>query len=135
MMNPFFPGGMDPSKMNPEVLMKLSQIVRELPSEQLNRMQQIMHNLNAGFDVRKEMEEFERGLPPGFKDRLAEVLKEDPQGRGVINSAEAAKASESGPAPTELPGSMREARLTLLRAVASGQLEAEEAERLLFPEA
>lgn len=132
MMNPFFPGGIDPSKMSPEILMKLSQIVRELPSEQLSRMQQIMHNLNAGFDVKKDMEEFERGLPPGFKDRLAAVLKEDPQGRTVVGAHEAASAR---PAPSELPGSMREARLTLLRAVADGKLDAEEAERLLFPDA
>lgn len=131
MMNPFFSGGFDPSKMSPDVMMKLSQIIRELPPEQLNRMQQIMHNLNAGFDVRKEMEDFERGLPPGFKERLSSVLMEDPQGRTVVSGMAPPAASE---APAEPPKSMKEARVTILRAVADGQMESEEAERLLFPE-
>jgi hypothetical protein len=36
---------------------------------------------------------------------------------------------------SEPPKSMKDARVTILRAVADGQMDPEEAERLLFPEA
>jgi len=124
MMNPF----MDPSKMDPKVLMELSQIVRQLPPDQLQRMQTMMHNMMAGFDVRAEMEEFEKSLPPGFREKLMAIL-----GPAAFPQGQAASPA----APVEVAAEMsemneREARLTILRAVAQGHMSPEEAEKLLF---
>jgi len=121
-MNPF---QFDPSKMDPKILMELSQLVRQLPPDQLQRMQSLMHNMMAGFDVRKDMEEFEKTLPPGFREKLMAVMGQ----QGAMAAATQVAPSE------ELPSeemNVREARLTVLRAVAAGQVSPDEAERLLF---
>jgi hypothetical protein len=119
-----FPG-FDPSRLDPKVLMQLSQLIQELPPEQLNRMQMIMHNLQAGFDVRHEMEEFERSLPAGFRERIMRLV-----------GPAAQAASQAGEQPIEVsspPADVHEARRTILRAVASGSMSPEEAEKVLFP--
>jgi len=113
-MNPFT---MDPSKMDPKVLMELSQMIQQLPPDKLTRMQSIMHNMMAGFDVKAELEEFEKSLPPGFRERLMSVM------------APQAPAFELPPAEMD----MRQARLTLLQGVAQGRITPEQAEKLLFP--
>lgn len=129
LMQPF-----DPSKMDPKLLMELSQLVRELPPEKLNRMQSIMHNMMAGFDVRKEMEEFEKGLPPGFREKLAGIMAtsaipvEMPQ---ATTPPAASSPASPEPSPSSAAMSEREARLTILRAVAEGRMSPEEAEKLL----
>lgn len=121
MMNPF----MDPSKMDPKLLVELTQIVRQLPPEQISRMQSLMHNMMAGIDVRREMEEFEKSLPPGFREKLVAIMgpsmPEPPSGMTQV---------ETSSAPLELDE--RGARLTILRAVAEGKLSPEEAEKALF---
>jgi hypothetical protein len=122
-MEPLFPG-FDPSKVKPETLMKLSQLIQELPPEKLQQMQQLMHNLRAGFDVRREMEAFEESLPPDFREALMSIIAQD-QSQGRPQREER---------PTELPGNRREARLTVLRAVAEGRLSPDEACLMLFPE-
>lgn len=124
MMNPFMGlGNLDPSKMDPKVLAELTQIVRQLPPDKIARMQSIMHNMMAGFDVSKEMEEFERTLPPGFREKVLSIMP----------GAQPSKPAR--PEVIEVPKEMdeREARLTILRAVAEGQMSPDEAERLLFP--
>jgi hypothetical protein len=142
MMPPF-----DPSKMDPKALMELSQLIQQLPPDKLNRMQSLMHNMMAGFDVQKELEEFERTLPPGFREKLFAIISSNPgafaQGAGAFGQS----ASQAAPKPdidvTPAPQSTHEpsgemdlhqARLTILRAVAEQELSPEEAERLLFPE-
>lgn len=109
----------DPSKMDPKVLMELSQLVQSLPPEQLNRMQSLMHNMMAGYDVRKEMEEFEKSLPPAFREKLMSIVGSTP-----VSSPSIIEASPEM--------DIREARLTILRAVAAGQISPEEAEKLIF---
>jgi hypothetical protein len=139
--NPF---GIDPSKMDPKALMELSNLVRELPPAHLSRMQTLMHNMMAGFDVRKEMEEFERGLPPGFREKLMSVmLRNNPMSGGAAAAAaaagpdvEEAQVLEAGPTPAQYTSaemSVREARLTVLRAVAHGSMEPEDAITALWP--
>jgi hypothetical protein len=128
-----FPG-LDPSKMDPRVLMELSRLVQELPQEKLAKMQTLMHNMMAGFDVRKEMEEFERTLPAGFREKIAALMAQSgaampTQGTIVPPGAEAA-ATEVAATPEDMD--LRQARLTILRAVAAGSLSPEEAERHLF---
>ena len=115
--------------MDPKVLMQLTQLIQELPPDKLSRMQTLMHNMMAGFDVRKDMEELERSLPPGFRERLGSLVA----GQAGMFGGMAA----SGPSPVisqepEMALNLREARLTILRAVAEGQVSPEEAEKLLF---
>lgn len=128
----------DPSKMDPKVMMELSQLIQSLPSNQLMRMQTLMHKAMAGLDVRREMEEFERALPPGFRDRITSLVASNPNAfapamgspaSSTQVAAEPASSSEHSPLPNM---DLREARLTILRGVAAGQLAPEEAERLLF---
>jgi hypothetical protein len=117
----FFPG-FDPSKLDPATLLKLQVLMQKLGPERLARIQTIMHNLNAGHAVQSELEAFERDLPPGFRDELLEIMKT----AGPAAPAGATKADV-------LPGSVREARLTILRAVAEGSMSPEEADAVLFP--
>lgn len=107
--------------MDPKTLAELSVLVQQLPHDQIMRMQSLMHNMMAGFDVRKEMEEFERALPPSFREKLVAIV-----GARTFPPV----------APTSTPGEemdVREARLTLLRAVAEGKMSPEDAEAMLFP--
>lgn len=125
-MNPMDFSQFDPSKMDPKTLMKLSELVRQLPPDKLSRMQTLMHNMMAGFDVRKEMEELEKSLPPGFREQLMASFGGTPPSPMPVE-----EYSEATPIEMNL----REARLTLLRAVAQGDLDPVEAEKLLFPPA
>jgi hypothetical protein len=120
----------DPSKMDPKVLMEMSQLVQQLPPNQIQRMQTLMHNMMAGFDVRRDMEEFEKSLPPGFREKLTNLML-----RSGVNppAAEAAPKEMPQEIPQEIPKeiNVREARLTILKAVAEGSMTPEEAEKLL----
>jgi hypothetical protein len=106
----------DPSQMDPKALMEMSRLIQELPPDKLNRMQTIMHNMVAGYDVRKEMEEFEKSLPPGFREKLMSVM-----GTAQVTQV------------TKMPEDVHEARLTILRAVSERQVTPEQALQLLFP--
>lgn len=127
----------DPSKMDPKVMMELSQLIQSLPPEKLSRMQVLMHNMMGGFDVRKDMEEFEKGLPPDFRLKLMSIMakQSSPLRQEPVKEEIETFASSSGnsnmDANMDANMDVREARLTLLRAVASGDLSPEEAEKLL----
>ncbi|MCM2278946.1 MAG: hypothetical protein NDJ89_12795 [Oligoflexia bacterium] len=134
----FDPNRFDPSKMDPRLLMELSQLVRELPPEKLNRMQSLMHNMMAGYDVRRELQEFENSLPPAFREKLtALLLKQAGQEAAHAFQPAGQPAGEPAtrePSASEMPAremNVREARLTILRAVADGKMTPEEAEPLL----
>lgn len=136
MTQPFGFPPIDPSKMDPKMLMQLSELMRQLPPNQIQKMQTLMHNMMAGFDVKKDMEEFERGLPPGFKEKMMSIM-----GTGVMPTFDAspsATPNSSTPSTTEIPAStemnIRNARLTILQAVADGRMTPDQAEKLLFPE-
>ena len=142
----------DPSKMDPKTLMELSRLVQTLPPDMINRMQQIMHNAMAGFDVKKDMEEFERQLPAGFREKLTSMMAGQMGALGGFTSTptfgggptvstqggsiHVEPASSSADANAEdvaaEPSNLRDARLTILRAVADGRMSPEEAERVLF---
>lgn len=127
MNSPFGLPPFDPSKMDPKILMKLSQLIAQLPPAQMQRLQSLMHNMMAGFDVSKDLAQFEKDLPPGFRENLMSILSEQAQ-------LDTAKPVASAPVLEESPVEMniREARLTILRAVAEGSLSPEQAEALLF---
>lgn len=139
--NPFGGGGFpqfDPSKMDPKVLMQMTQLIQKLPHDQLSRMQTLMHNAMAGFDVKKEMEEFEKGLPPGFREQMTSLLMQQ-YAQGAAPQADEQEVPNIAPlqdhdsvSADSSEMSLREARLTLLRAVAEGKLSPEDAEKLLF---
>jgi hypothetical protein len=117
--------GFDPSKLDPKVLMELTQLMRELPPDRIMKMQTMMHNMMAGFDVRKDMEEFERTLPPGFREKLLAIMP----------AAQTAQTTQTSPEPKAVENlTVHDARLTILQAVAEGRVSPEEAERLLFPQ-
>ena len=144
----------DPSKMDPKMLMQMSELVRQLPPDKLNKMQSLMHNMMAGFDVQKELEEFEKTLPPGFREKLLAIVGQNPSafmgaagpGMGMGGAAgDAAGSSGAAIQPPSVsmtgqaenaapPANLREARLTILRAVADGRISPDEAEKLLFAE-
>jgi hypothetical protein len=107
---------------DPKALMEMSQLIQQLPPAQLSRMQTLMHNMMAGFDVSKEMEEFEKSLPPGFREKLMSVM-----------GPTASTPISSDAPPNEMPKDMSEARLTILRAIAEHQITPEQALQLLFP--
>ena len=132
-MNPF---QFDPSKMDPKALMELSQLVQQLPPERLNRMQTLMHNMMAGYDVRAEMEEFEKGLPPDFRAKVTALMagQAGAYGAGATQAPMFEPEVEAQSSTQEVSSemNMREARLTILRAVSEQRLSPEEAEKLLF---
>ena len=109
-------------------MMEMSRLIQQLPPEQLSRMQTLMHNMMAGFDVRAEMEAFENTLPPGFREKLVSIL--GTQGFGAPVPGQAEIPTES---PKTVPGSIEEARLTILRAVSENRLSPEQALGMLFP--
>jgi hypothetical protein len=114
----------DPSKMDPKLLMEMSQLIQQLPPDQLNRMQTLMHNMMAGFDVRAEMEAFESSLPPGFREKLVSILG---------TQGFAPPSSSQSEIPPKNPQNVDEARLTVLWAVAEKRVTPEEALKMLFP--
>ena len=128
-----FGAGFDPSKLSPESLQKLSELIRELPPENLQEIQTLMHNSMAGFDTRAEIAEFEKNLPAGFREKMARLMYEV---HGAVPPTSAASASVTGAsvASSEPPKNIDEARMTVLRGVASGAIAPEEALGVLFPD-
>jgi hypothetical protein len=125
----------DPSKMDPKLLMELSQLVQQLPPEHLSRMQTLMHNMMAGIDVRKDMEDFEKSLPPNFRIRLATLFASNADKLAPFaNPGSMSEPIDVTPTPAQSSGEMDvyQARITILRAVADGRISPEEAEKLLF---
>lgn len=122
-----FPG-LDPSKLDPKVIAQLTELIRQLPYEQIQRMQTLMHNAMAGFNVQKDMEEFERSLPPGFREKVAALMLT----QGLNSVASARSPEPSSAAAVEETLSVSTARITVLRAVANQEVTPEEAEKILF---
>lgn len=118
-MFPGMPAGFDPSKLDPKLISEISELMSTLPPAMMMKMQTLMHNSMAGHDVRKDMEEFERGLPPGFREKMAKIMY---QANGVVDTLEKNKPLES----------VSDARLTILHAVKNGTLTPEAAMKALF---
>lgn len=114
-------------------MMELSALIQKLPPDRLGQMQTLMHNMMGGYDVSKEMEEFEKSLPAGFREKLMAVMMGG--SAGVTPPTNTTIPYEAAETPTLSPADMnlREARLTLLRAVSESKISPEEAEKLLFP--
>lgn len=125
-----FPG-FDPSKLDPKVIQELSDLMRTLPPEKLMQMQTMMHNSMAGFDIMKDVQAFESGLPPEFRAKLAKImLSAGPLPADAVIPT-TGMAVETPTAPVS---NVHEARLTVLRAVRDGTVSPEDALATLFPE-
>lgn len=137
-MNGIFPGmgGLDPSKMSPQVIAEISDLMRTLTPDQLMKMQSLMHNAMGGHDVNKDMMAFEQSLPPTFREKMARIMYmangiEVPAQSGTTNAA-ASAALQSSAQSLDEPKDMNEARLVILRSVASGLMPPEQALKVLF---
>ena len=139
-MNPLFSGmgGLDPSKLTPQTIAALTDLMRTLTPDQMMKMQSLMHNSMAGFDVTQEMIQFESSLPPNFRERMAKIMY---MANGIDVSSGTPGGTAASPAPiqnavqpTEAPTNMNEARLVILRSVAGGLMSPEEALKVLFTE-
>ncbi len=118
----------DPSKLSPEAIAEMTTLMRQLKPEQMMRLQTLMHNSLAGFDVSKEMQAFEAELPAGFREGMARVMYLS-QGIQVPPRPTVHEPTNS----PSLPNSEEEARLVILRSVANGLISPEEALKVLFP--
>ena len=124
-MNGMFPGmgGIDPSKMSPQVIAEISALMRTLSPDQIMKMQTLMHNSMAGLNVTKDMMEFESALPPTFREKMARIMY---MANGIEVPPQTAEVS------LENPTDETEARLVILRSVAAGLMPPEEALKVLF---
>ncbi len=133
-----FPGMMpgmpplDPSKMDPKTIAAMTDLIRTLPPDRILKIQTLMHNAMAGFDVKKEMEDFEKSLPPGFREKMAAIMAPE------LYKACADAPPSSPSQPTEKLETVdpnmdvNAARITVLRGVSEGRITPEEALKLLF---
>ena len=123
----------DPSKLNPQTLTELTDLMRSLTPEQMMKMQTLMHNTMAGMNVQNDMMEFEKSLPPNFREKMARLMY---LANGIEVPAEAPSISlDEVPSISlhEAPKNEDEARLVILRSVAGGMISPEEAIKVLFP--
>jgi hypothetical protein len=74
----------DPSKMDLNWLATFSSAIQRLPKGQMARLQSLMQKAMAGKDVARELEEFQRTLPPSFQ----EMLKNSPQLEAQLDQAQ-----------------------------------------------
>ena len=79
----------DPSQMDLNWLATFSGAIQRLPKGQLQRLQMLMQKAMAGKDVARELEEFQRTLPPSFQ----EMLKNSPQLDQQLDNAQSSEAS------------------------------------------
>lgn len=127
MTNPMF----DPSQMDPQMMNQMAQMLQRLPRGQMQRLQSLVQKAMAGKDVTREAAEFERSLPPDFKNML-EGFKGMPgfPGMGVegVAGGEALAPEVEEPADEM---SVDDARSIVAKALAEGKISKEQADQLL----
>jgi hypothetical protein len=116
------PAGVDPSKMDPALMMQFNQALMRMPRGQLQKLQSIMQRAMSGQDVSREAAELDRLMPPELK-QMAQSLG---MGMGLPT------AGVPGAAESDTSGmSENDARKIIEDAAKSGQISKEEAEKLL----
>jgi hypothetical protein len=116
----------DPSKLSPQAIAEITDLMRTLTPDQMMKMQSLMHNSMAGFNVAQEMAAFEQSLPAGFREKMARVMY-------MMNGIEVPAPTPAVTATTEAPKNESDARLIILQSVANGLMAPEEALKVLFP--
>ena len=86
----------DPSKMDLNWLATFSAAIQRLPKGQMQQLQALMQKAMAGKNVTRELEEFQRKLPPSFQ----ELLRNSPQLDQQLDQAQAG-GGESAPLTDE----------------------------------
>lgn len=86
--------GFDPSQMDPEWLMKMSQAFQRLPKGQMQKLQGLMQKAMSGKDVSREAEAFEKTLPVELQGLLGSAPIPD----AVADADSAAAQAQGGPA-------------------------------------
>jgi hypothetical protein len=136
-----FPGGFDPSQLDPAMMMQFTQALQRLPKGQLQRLQGIMQKAMSGKDVTREAEEFERTLPPDIQQLMMSFAGQMQAmgggmpgmgglpGMGGMPGAQAPIDVESEAAAPAM--SEEQARAIVAAAAAEGKITKEEAEKLL----
>ncbi len=122
----------DPSKLSPQAIAEISDLMRTLTPDQMMKMQSLMHNSMAGFNVTQEMAAFEQSLPQGFREKMARVMYMM-NGVEVPPSSTIANAAPLSSATIEEPKTETDARLIILQSVSSGLMAPEDALKVLFP--
>lgn len=119
----------DPSKLNPQAISEITDLMRTLSPEQMMKLQTLMHNSLAGFNVTQEMIEFEQSMPPSFREKMARIMY---LANGITVPTQATAASVENSASHDLKNE-NEARLVILKSVANGLMSPEQALSVLFP--
>ena len=86
--------GFDPSKMDLNWLATFSSAIQRLPKGQLIRLQGLMQKAMAGKDVARELEDFQKTLPPSFQEMLKNSPQLDAQLDQASNSATPGELSD-----------------------------------------
>jgi hypothetical protein len=122
----------DPSKLSPQAIQEITDLMRTLTPAQMMKLQSIMHNQMAGFNVTKELMEFEQSMPPDFRAKMARIMY-------MANGIEVPASTTAQPQPPAAmaepiaePKNENEARLVILQSVAAGMMTPEEALKILF---
>ena len=116
----------DPSKLSPQAIAEISELMRTLTPEQMMKMQSLMHNSMAGFDVAKEVMAFEQSMPANFREKMARIMY-------MANGIEVPNQAPTPTTPIAEPKNENEARLVILQSVAGGFMAPEAALKVLFP--
>ncbi len=112
----------DPSKLSPQAIQEITDLMRSLSPDQMMKLQSLMHNSMAGFDVSKQMLEFEQSMPADFRAKMARIMY-------MANGIEVPNTQPAMPTVSN----ENEARLVILQSVAAGLMQPEEALKVLFP--
>jgi|GEM_PF-1438620 len=125
-------GGLDPSKMTPEVIAEITEAMKMLSPDQMMKLQSLIHNQMAGLDVMKDMAALEQSLPSGFRERMARVMYLA-HGIQVPPPAAAQSTAVQSTASPAAPENLDQARLVILQSVSQGLMTPEDALKVLFP--
>lgn len=112
---PQMPEGFDPSQLDPQMMNQVSQALQKLPRPQMQKLQSIMQRAMAGKDVSHEAAEFEKTLPPQFKEMMGQFS-------GQLPGMPETQQEEMTP---------EEARAIVAQAATQGKVSHEKAEELL----
>lgn len=130
---PTMPGGMDNplAGMDPAMMAQLAQAVQRLPRGQMQKLQSIMQRAMSGKDVTREAQEFEKTLPPNFKD-LMSGFQLPPEMMAQMGGASESSLPAFGEVPVDAATmSAEDARAIVAKAAAEGKISEEQAQALL----
>jgi hypothetical protein len=121
----------DPSKLSPQAIQEMTDLMRTLTPAQMMKLQSIMHNQMAGFNVANDLIEFEKSMPADFRAKMARIMY---MANGIeVPGTTSTTTTQVTAATTAEPQNENEARLVILQSVAAGMMSPEEALKILFP--